>query len=85
MPEQVEKTCGAMFVERSGRKFRPTRATWRTWSTSEIRELRELADAGLSMQAIAAKLNRTVSAIRNKAGIHGISVHSAPAQYESVE
>jgi hypothetical protein len=85
MPEQVEKTCGVMFDERPGRKFRSTRATVRTWSSTEIRALRELADAGMPMQFIALKLNRTVSAVRNKAGIHGISVYSAPAQYESVE
>jgi hypothetical protein len=29
------------------------------------------------MQAIAAKLHRTVSAVKNKASFHGISVYSA--------
>jgi hypothetical protein len=85
MPEQVEKTCGAVFVERPGRNFRSSRTMLRAWSRTEIRELRQLADAGMPMQVIAAKLNRTVSAVRNKAGIHGISVYSAPAQLQSVE
>ena len=54
----------------------------RTWSREEIRQLRELADAGIPTHIIAARLRRTVSAIRNKAGIHGISVRNVETSYE---
>lgn len=46
------------------------------WSLQEIRQLRELAEAGVPLQAIAAKLGRSLSAIRNKAGFHAISLRS---------
>ena len=36
--------------------------------------MRELADQGWGAEAIAARLRRTVSAVRNKAGMHGISL-----------
>jgi len=39
--------------------------------------LRILADAGYSIDAIANWLRRTKSAVRNKAGMHGISVSSS--------
>ena len=51
----------------------------RSWSREEIRQLRELADAGVPAHVIAARLRRTVSAIKNKAGIHGISVRNVGA------
>jgi hypothetical protein len=38
--------------------------------------LRILADAGCSIDAIAEWLRRSSSAVRNKAGMHGISVTS---------
>jgi len=75
MPES-EKACRVAFVERPNSRF-SRRSTSREWSTIEIRALRELADAGVSMQAIAAKLHRSVSAVKNKASFHGISVFSA--------
>jgi hypothetical protein len=78
MAEPVEKTLRAQFVDRFDYKVRMRRSTSRVWSTTEIRTLRELANAGASTQVIAAKLQRTPSAVRNKASFHGISVHSAP-------
>jgi hypothetical protein len=44
------------------------------WSSLELRQLRELADAGIGVELIAARLKRTVSAVRNKAGMHGVSL-----------
>jgi hypothetical protein len=44
------------------------------WSSLELRQLRELADAGIGAEIIAARLKRTVSAVRNKAGMHGVSL-----------
>ena len=46
------------------------------WSTAEIRELRELAAAGATVSEIATRLRRSESAIRNKAGMHGIPVRA---------
>ncbi len=77
MSVQVEKASGVSTVEQTGRKFRSARASSKAWTTSEIRKLRELAGAGVPMQLIAIQLGRTVSAIKNKAGFHGISVHSS--------
>ena len=50
------------------------------WSTADIRRLRELAAHGLSVPAIAAQLRRSASAIRNKAGQHGISLRQSSAR-----
>ena len=44
------------------------------WSREALRELRKLAELGLPVELIAAKLGRTPSAIRNKAGLQGISL-----------
>ena len=44
------------------------------WSIEEVRRLRQLAEQGKAVVAIAAKLRRTPSAVRNKAGMHGISL-----------
>ena len=55
-------------------------STWRSrtsakaWSSEEIATLRQLADAGESIRIIALHLRRTESAVRNKAGMHGISL-----------
>jgi hypothetical protein len=46
------------------------------WSSAQIRRLRELALQGFTVSAIAAHLRRSESAIRNKAGMHGISLRS---------
>ncbi|HKU17578.1 MAG TPA: hypothetical protein VJQ52_24500 [Steroidobacteraceae bacterium] len=52
----------------------PRRTMVRSWSSQEVRAMRELADQGWGAEAIAARLRRTVSAVRNKAGMHGISL-----------
>jgi hypothetical protein len=44
------------------------------WSTEDLRRLRDLAATGTPLNAIAATLRRTTSAVRNKAGMHGISL-----------
>jgi hypothetical protein len=44
------------------------------WSSSDLTRLRELAAIGQPLEAIAATLRRTASAVRNKAGMHGISL-----------
>jgi hypothetical protein len=45
-----------------------------SWSVADIRLLRELAQQGLPLDSIARVLGRTQSAIKNKAGMHGISL-----------
>jgi len=45
-----------------------------TWSREDVRQLRELAVAGVPAEVIAVQLRRTYSAVRNKAGMHGISL-----------
>jgi len=45
-----------------------------SWSSHELQQLRTLAAAGESIDQIAKTLKRSVSAIRNKAGLHGISL-----------
>ena len=44
------------------------------WSLQDVRRLRELAQAGVPLESIAATLGRTCAAIRNKAGLHAISL-----------
>jgi hypothetical protein len=44
------------------------------WTPEALRMLRQLADAGTPLETIAAQLQRSPSAIRNKAGLHGISL-----------
>lgn len=44
------------------------------WSSEDLRALRELAAAGTPLESIATSLRRTTSAVRNKAGMHGISL-----------
>lgn len=45
-----------------------------SWSVDQIQQLRRLASEGLPVSEIAGELRRTVSAVRNKAGMHGISL-----------
>jgi hypothetical protein len=52
------------------------------WSTAQIRLLRDLAAQGASVSEIAKQLRRSESAIRNKAGMHGIPVRAAPSSAE---
>ena len=57
----------------------------KTWTTEDLRQLRELATQGVAPAMIAVRLRKTESAIRNKAGMHGISLRAAPrgrADYE---
>jgi hypothetical protein len=42
-----------------------------------LKQLRELTDAGIGVEIIAAQLKRSVSAVRNKAGMHGFSLAAA--------
>lgn len=44
------------------------------WASEDIQQLRELAVAGVPVEIIATRLRRTHSAIKNKAGMHGISL-----------
>lgn len=48
------------------------------WSVSEVRRLRELAEQGFAPHLIAIALRRSEFAIRNKAGMHGISFQRHP-------
>lgn len=84
MAERVEKVCSAVSAESFDQRAHSARTSSRLWSPKEIRQLRELADAGVPTQSIAASLHRTVSAVKNKACIHGISVRSAPLPCEPV-
>jgi hypothetical protein len=65
----ARSTLGAtLFSRRNGRN---------DWSTEDLRQLRELAATGTPLGAIAAALRRTTSAVRNKAGMHGISLRAS--------
>ncbi|MET0498591.1 MAG: hypothetical protein ABW106_10040 [Steroidobacteraceae bacterium] len=52
-------------------------AAGNSWSSDQIRTLRKLAGEGLPAKQIAMAMKRTESAIRNKAGMHGISLKGA--------
>ena len=54
------------------------------WSSAELKQLREMSDAGVGVEIIAAQLRRTVSAVRNKAGMHGYSL-AATRQSEELQ
>jgi hypothetical protein len=49
-------------------------ASGAAWTVEDVRRLRELADQGMSPRIIATQLNRSESSIKNKAGMHGISL-----------
>ncbi|MDY6949314.1 MAG: hypothetical protein SXG53_26795 [Pseudomonadota bacterium] len=51
-----------------------SRAKRNEWSSADLQQLRELAGTGTPLVTIAATLRRTTSAVRNKAGMHGISL-----------
>ena len=57
------------------RRF-PSACNAKVWSPLELRQLRELTDAGLGVEIIAARLKRSVSAVRNKAGMQGFALKS---------
>ena len=48
------------------------------WSSAELKQLRELTDAGTPVEIIATRLKRSVSAVRNKACMHGFSLAATP-------
>jgi hypothetical protein len=54
----------------------------KTWSAKDVRQLREFAAQGISVRSIAARLRKTQSAIRNKAGMLGISISQRDAYGE---
>ncbi|HEY6643922.1 hypothetical protein [Povalibacter sp.] len=60
------------------------RAPDNVWSSESVRKLRELAEAGAATEVIAAHLGRTPSAVRNKAGLHGISLRKRDAGGDAV-
>lgn len=62
---------GVSFSVRSNAHARARR---NEWSSADLRRLRELAALGTPLDTIATALRRTTSAIRNKAGMHGISL-----------
>ena len=61
--------------------FLPSAAT--SWSKDELQLLRTLAQTGTSIDVIAKTLKRSASAIRNKAGMHGISLAGPRADVRS--
>ena len=48
-----------------------------SWSKDDLQRLRALAQSGASIDTIAVELKRSASAVRNKAGLHGISLASS--------
>lgn len=52
----------------------------RAWSMEEIRQLRALAGEGVPGPVIANRLQRSLSAVRNKAAMHGISLRGVLGQ-----
>ena len=53
------------------------------WSSAELKQLRELTDAGVGIEIIASRLKRTISAVRNKAGMHGFSLAASTRHEQS--
>lgn len=51
-------------------------AVTNAWSLGDVRRLRELAAQKVPVEAIAATLRRSPSAVKNKASLHGISLRS---------
>ncbi|WP_129778357.1 hypothetical protein [Peristeroidobacter soli] len=47
------------------------------WSREEIGKLRELAGSGTSLRSMSRILKRSESALKNKAGLHGISLQGS--------
>lgn len=66
----------AVFVPSFSHKLTAGAASW---SNADIRRLREMAEQGMPLQAIAVALRRSESAIRNKAGLHGIALRRIAA------
>jgi hypothetical protein len=53
-------------------------STAKMWSSAELKQLRELIDARIPVEIIATRLKRSVSAVRNKACMHGFSLATPP-------
>lgn len=64
----------SMSAQLSSSFYRRSLSAPRTWNSEDVRQLRQLAEQGVAPAVIAARLRRTESAIRNKAGQHGISL-----------
>lgn len=56
-----------------------------SWSTDELNQLRVMAKSGASISTIAKSLKRSVSAVRNKGAMHGISLSAAGAKVRVCE
>jgi len=63
---------------------RRTRAA-SAWSREDVCKLRELAQNGTPLQLISSILRRTESAVRNKAGMHGISLQMSASKARDSE
>jgi len=57
----------------------------RPWSSEELKQLRALAGERVPVEVIATRLRRSVSAVRNKAGLHGIPLTSRPQRTNDLE
>jgi hypothetical protein len=64
-----------MKTSTASKVFVPSRAA--SWTTEDLRVLRSLAEQGCSAEIIAARLRRTVSSVRNKVQMHGLSLRAA--------
>jgi len=62
--------------QQTNRLFRTSSAV-KVWSSAELHELRTLAMAGTAIEEMAVRLRRSVSAVRNKAGLQGISLRAS--------
>lgn len=71
----MSELASAMDGRNGGQTFQ-RRANSNEWSSEDLRQLRELAANGTAPGMIAVTLRRTESAIRNKAGMHGISLRA---------
>jgi hypothetical protein len=66
-PRHVHAWQGSAWPKRSAARLR-------LWSSHELQQLRTLAQQGVPLNRIAHTLRRSECAVRNKAGIHGISL-----------
>lgn len=57
-------------------RLTPRRTVQAGWTIADIQRLRTLAGQGVAPSVIANVLGRTTSAVKNKAGMHGISLQA---------
>jgi hypothetical protein len=69
-PRDVHAWRGSPWSKRRTARFK-------LWSSHELQQLRTLAQEGVPLNRIADTLRRSECAVRNKAGIHGISLKQA--------